>query len=130
MTTQSADCKPTGEFAASGGWISAVEVHDPATKQSASWSGGTSKIKGDSRGFACIGLHESMDEANQAMIKLGVRLLFVRGSGASIYPAVQNMVLATRALGLGAWRAKAVAEARNHNGTTHVARDFAQGVAT
>jgi signal-transduction protein with cAMP-binding, CBS, and nucleotidyltransferase domain len=29
---------------------------------------------------ACIGLHESMDEANQTMIKLGVRLLFVRGA--------------------------------------------------
>jgi signal-transduction protein with cAMP-binding, CBS, and nucleotidyltransferase domain len=29
---------------------------------------------------ACIGLHESMDEANQTMIRLGVRLLFVRGA--------------------------------------------------
>jgi CBS domain-containing protein len=33
---------------------------------------------------ACIGLHESMDEANQAMIKLGVRLLFVRGAGGQL----------------------------------------------
>ena len=47
MTTPSVNCKPTGEFAAGGGYLSAVEVHDPATKQSASWSGWTSKAQAE-----------------------------------------------------------------------------------
>jgi hypothetical protein len=38
---------PTGVFAAAAGYLSAVEVHDPATKQSASWSGGTSKTQAE-----------------------------------------------------------------------------------
>jgi len=35
----------TGVFADAAGYLSAVEVHDPAPKQSASWSGGTSKTQ-------------------------------------------------------------------------------------
>jgi len=35
----------TGVFAAAPGYLSAVEVHDPASKHDASWSGGTSKTQ-------------------------------------------------------------------------------------
>jgi tRNA(Leu) C34 or U34 (ribose-2'-O)-methylase TrmL len=49
---------------AASGYLSAVEVHDRPSQQSASWSGGASKTKGDSRGFACIGLHEPKCEKN------------------------------------------------------------------
>ncbi len=34
------DSTPTGVFADASGYLSAVEVHDPAAKHDASWSGG------------------------------------------------------------------------------------------
>jgi|APGre2960657373_1045057.scaffolds.fasta_scaffold31731_2 N6-adenosine-specific RNA methylase IME4 len=42
----------TGVFAAASGYLSAVEVHGPATQQSASWSGGTSKP--NAQRYRCI----------------------------------------------------------------------------
>lgn len=65
MTTPSADCKPTGEFAASGGCISAVEIHDRSSQHDAFWSGGTSKP--NAQRYRCIVADPPWDYGNDKM---------------------------------------------------------------